>query len=124
MTGIQNSVRHVKLHFSNMCLIIGSMCHNRYTKLHGKIALSQLQTFVFSCLLCGFWALKSFADNKNTQRGRIGALKKLLVYCGEVLRLLYCTFCASPPSLHRESTDSLIFKLNTSMFLSLNSMGA
>ena len=32
--------------------------------------------------------------------------------CGEVIRLLlkYCIYCASAPSLHRESTDSLISK--------------
>ena len=32
--------------------------------------------------------------------------------CGEVIRLLlkYCIYCASAPSLHRESTDSLIIQ--------------
>ena len=32
--------------------------------------------------------------------------------CGEVIRLLlkYCIYCASAPSLHRESTDSLIYR--------------
>ena len=39
-----------------------------------------------------------------------GLLNKLLACCGEVIRLLlkYCIYCASAPSLHRESTDSLI----------------
>ena len=36
---------------------------------------------------------------------------QLLYYiCGEVIRLSlkYCIYCASAPSLHKESTDSLI----------------
>ena len=36
--------------------------------------------------------------------------RRLKCICGEVIRLLlkYCIYCASAPSLHRESTDSLI----------------
>ena len=35
---------------------------------------------------------------------------RFLRVCSEVIRLLlkYCIYCASAPSLHRESTDSLI----------------
>ena len=56
----------------------------------------------------------SLADHKGTQRGSLDALSFLRV-CSEVIRLLlkYCIYCASAPSLHRESTDSLI---NCSLF--------
>ena len=58
----------------------------------------------------------SLADHKGTQTG---SLSKLLRVCGEVIRLLlkYCIYCASAPSLHRESTDSLI---NLHVMLCLN----
>ena len=52
----------------------------------------------------------SLADQKGTQRGSLDAYISFLRVCGEVIRLLlkYCIYCASAPSLHRESTDSLI----------------
>ena len=39
-----------------------------------------------------------------------GSLNELLAYLWEIIRLLlkYCIYCASAPSLHRESTDSLM----------------
>ena len=51
----------------------------------------------------------SLADHKGTQRGSLDTYSFLRV-CGEVIRLLlkYCIHCVSAPSLHRESTDSLI----------------
>ena len=49
----------------------------------------------------------SLADHKGTQRGSMGTYIRI---CGEVIRLLlkYCMYWVSAPSLHRESTDSLI----------------
>ena len=50
---------------------------------------------------------------KNTQRGRLGAHRSLNVICRRVIRnFLKCyMYCMSGPSLHRESTDSLIHKV-------------
>ena len=48
-----------------------------------KMALLQLHTFVFSCLLRGFWALMSLADYKGTQRGRLAAY---IPYSGKLSR--------------------------------------
>ena len=52
----------------------------------------------------------SFADDKATQRGSLGAQISFWRVCGEVIGLLlkYCIYCVSAPSLHRESTNSLI----------------
>ena len=52
----------------------------------------------------------SLADHKGTQRGRLDASISFWCVCGEIIWLLlkYCIYCASAPSLHRESTDSLI----------------
>ena len=56
----------------------------------------------------------SVADHKGTQRGSLGSSISFLRVCGEVIRLLlkYCIYCASAPSLHRESTDFLIYGEN------------
>ena len=51
----------------------------------------KIHTFVFSCLLCGFWTLMSLADHKGTQRG---CLPKKTHPAVEILRLchlsVYC----------------------------------
>ena len=52
----------------------------------------------------------SLAHHKSTQTGSVGAIRFQLV-CGAVTQLLlkYCIYCVSAPTLHRESTDSLIY---------------
>ena len=43
--------------------------HNEERKKIRKMALLLPHTFVFSCLPCGFWPLKSLGDRKGTQTG-------------------------------------------------------
>ena len=66
------------------------------------MALSLPHNFAFSCLPRDYWSPSmSLTDYKGTQKEGCN--------CGEVIRLLhYFINCASAPSLHRESTDSLM----------------
>ena len=57
-----------------------------------------------------FGNFTSLTGCRNTQRRRLGAYRSLKVICRRVIRnFLKCyIYCMSGPSLHRESTDSLI----------------
>ena len=65
-----------------------------------KMALLLSHTFAFSCLPNGFWTLIWVL--LITKR-MSGCLNKLLTYLWWSLLLKYGTYCASVPSLHKES---------------------
>ena len=68
------------------------------------MALFTTTHFMLMCLLQGFWTT-IWILKAQEEEGWV--LKQHLV--AEVYLLLkYCIYCVSMPSLHRESTDSLI----------------
>ena len=68
-----------------------------------------------------FGNFTSLTGCRNTQRRRLGAYRSLKVICRRVIRnFLKCyMYCMSGPSLHRESTDSLIHCIMEALPLSL-----
>ena len=74
-----------------------------------KMALSLPQTFAFSCLPRSFWALiiMSLADHIKALKDECWTLLVYLWWSCMSFSII-CIYCASVPSLHRESTDSLI----------------
>ena len=51
----------------------------------------------------------SLADHKSTQREELSTLKKLFAYLWlSYMAFKYCMYYVSTPSLHRESTKSLM----------------
>ena len=75
-----------------------------------KMELLLPHTFAFSCLLRGFWETLSVLLIIKVLKEEGWVLKLAFNICGESIRLLlkYCIYCASAPSLHRESTNSLM----------------
>ena len=76
-----------------------------------KMTLSLLHTLHLAVFHEAFGQLYMSLADRTVLKRNTCCLIKLLAYCGQVIQLLlkYCIYCASVPSLHRESTASLIY---------------